>query len=139
MFRKIVVALDGSTSGEKALTVAVEIANHYRAELIALGVAQLPESAELIGEIEEIRQQTEGHLRFVGEAAVEYAKRKGIELRSVVLRGHVADTIVRFVESEGANLLVLGNHGHSRVRRFFLGSTANRVTEHSACTVMIVK
>ena len=30
-------------------------------------------------------------------------------------------------------------HGHSRIARFFLGSTTDRVSEHCPCTVMIVK
>jgi nucleotide-binding universal stress UspA family protein len=60
-------------------------------------------------------------------------------LRSVVLRGHAADAIVRYAESEAVNLVVLGQHGHSRIARFFLGSTTDRVSEHAPCTVMIVK
>jgi nucleotide-binding universal stress UspA family protein len=60
-------------------------------------------------------------------------------MRSVVVRGHAADAIVRYAESEGVNLIVLGQHGHSRISRFFLGSTTDRVSEHSPCSVMIVK
>ena len=47
--------------------------------------------------------------------------------------------IVRYAEGEGMNLVVVGQHGHSRIARFFLGSTSDRVSEHSPCTVMIVK
>src|SRR5271163_3755342 len=99
MFQKIVVALDGSPFGEKALSVAVDLAKRYNAELIALSVAQLPESAELIGELEELRQQSESRYCDIGEAATEYAGRHGVTLRSLVLHGHVAESIVRYVES----------------------------------------
>jgi nucleotide-binding universal stress UspA family protein len=139
MFQKIVVALDGSPSSENALTMAVEMTKRFQADLVALSVAQLPESAELIGEIEEIRNHAENRFAEIGEAAVESAAAQGVSLRSVVLHGHVADTIVRYVESEHAQLLIIGQHGHSRIRRFFLGSTADRVSEHCLCTVMIVK
>jgi len=37
------------------------------------------------------------------------------------------------------DLMVLGRQGHSRITRFFLGSTTDRVSEHCHCTVMIVK
>jgi nucleotide-binding universal stress UspA family protein len=40
---------------------------------------------------------------------------------------------------EGMNLVVVGQHGHSRIARFFLGSTTDRVSKHCPCTVMIVK
>ena len=46
---------------------------------------------------------------------------------------------LRYAESEGMNLVVVGQHGHSRIARFFLGSTSDRVSEHVPCTVMIVK
>jgi nucleotide-binding universal stress UspA family protein len=55
------------------------------------------------------------------------------------VRGHAADAIVRYAENEGVNLVVIGQHGHSRIARFFLGSTSDRVSEHAPCTVMIVK
>jgi nucleotide-binding universal stress UspA family protein len=89
--------------------------------------------------VDEIRQSTEAYFRKIGEAAVEYARSRGLALHSVVVRGHAADAIVRYAETEGINLVVVGQHGHSRIARFFLGSTSDRVSEHTPCTVMIVK
>jgi nucleotide-binding universal stress UspA family protein len=139
MFQKIMVAIDGSPASEKALTAAVDLAEHYKAELTAVGVAQVPEVVGTVDEVDEMRRGTERHFRRIGEAAVEYARSRGVALRSVVLRGHPADSLVRYAESEGMNLVVLGGHGHSRIARFFLGSTTDRVREHCPCTVMIVK
>jgi nucleotide-binding universal stress UspA family protein len=139
MFQKILVAIDGSPSSEKALAAAVDLAVQYKAELTALGVAVLPEVVGMVDEVDEMRQSTEGHFKRIGEAAVEYARSRGVALRSVVVRGHAADAIVRYAESEGMSLVVIGQHGHSRITRFFLGSTSDRVSEHSSCTVMIVK
>src|SRR5439155_24384403 len=128
-----------SPASEKALTAAVDLAAHYQAALTALGVAETPHVVGTVGEAEELRRGTEGHFRKLGEAAVEFARSRGVVLRSVVLRGHAADAIVRYTETEGVDLLVLGQHGHSRIARFFLGSTTDRVSEHCPCTVMIVK
>ena len=139
MFQKIVVAIDGSPASEKALAAAVDLAAHYRADLVALGVAEVPEVVGLVDEVDEVRQQAEGHFRQIGAAAVGYAASRGVRLRSVVLRGHAADAIVRYAEAEGVNLVVVGQHGHSRIARFFLGSTTDRVSEHAPCTVLIVK
>lgn len=139
MFHKIVVAIDGSPASEKALATAVDLAAHYQAELIALGVAELPEVVGMVDEVDELCQSAEGHFKQIGEAAVAYARSRGVTLRSVVERGHAADAIVRYAENEEINLVVLGQHGHSRISRFFLGSTTDRVSEHCPCTVMIVK
>jgi nucleotide-binding universal stress UspA family protein len=93
----------------------------------------------MVDEVDEIRRSAEDHFRRIGAAAVEYARSRGIALRSVVLRGHAADAIVRYAAGEAMNLVVLGQHGHSRIARFFLGSASDRVSERSPCTVMIVK
>jgi nucleotide-binding universal stress UspA family protein len=139
MFSKILVAIDGSPASEKALTAAVDLAAHYAAELTAVGVAEVPEVVAMVDEVDELRQQTESHMRRIGEAAVAFARSRGVALRSVVLRGHAADALCRYAEAEGMSLVVVGQHGHSRIARFFLGSTSDRVSEHAPCSVMIVK
>ena len=139
MFTKILVAIDGSPASEKALAAAVDLAANYRAELTALGVVEVPAVVGMIDEVDEIRQGTEAYLRQINESAVNYARSRGVVLRSVLVRGHAAEAIVKYAESEWVNLIVVGQHGHSRIARFLLGSTSNRVSEHSPCTVMIVK
>lgn len=139
MFNKILAAIDGSPASEKVLAAAVDLASHYQAELIALSVAEVPEVVAMVDEVDEMRQSADDYFRKIGEAAVAYARSRGVTLRSVVVRGHAANEIIRFAEAEGVNLIVLGRQGHSRVTRFFLGSTTDRVSEHCHCTVMIVK
>jgi nucleotide-binding universal stress UspA family protein len=139
MFHKILVAIDGSPSSEKALAAAVDLAIHYKAELTAIGVAEMPEVVGMVDEVDELRQGAENQFRGIGEAAVEYARSRGVTLRSVIVRGHAAEAIVRHAEAEGMGLVVVGQHGHSRIARFFLGSTSDRVSEHSPCSVLIVK
>jgi nucleotide-binding universal stress UspA family protein len=139
MFEKILVALDGSPASEQALAVAVDLAAHYQADLTAIGVTELPEVVGMVDEVDEMRQSADGHFLRIGEAAVNYARSRGVELRFVAVRGHAADAIVRYAEHENEGLIVLGRHGHSRIARFLLGSTSDRVTEHCPCTVMIVK
>lgn len=124
MFPKILVALDGSPASEKALAAAVDLASHYNSELVALSVAEVPEVVGMVDEVDELREGAESHFRQVGEAALEYTRSRGVVLRSVVIRGHAADAIVRYAESEGASLIVLGPHGHSRIARFFLEARA---------------
>jgi len=139
MFNKILAAIDGSPASEKVLAAAVDLATHYQAELIALSVAEMPEVVAMVDEVDELRQSADDYFRQIGEAAVAYARSRGVKLRNVVVRGHAANEIIRYAEAEGVNLIVLGRQGHSRVARFFLGSTTDRVSEHCHCTVMIVK
>jgi nucleotide-binding universal stress UspA family protein len=139
MFNKILVPVDGSPASAKALTAAVDLATLYKADLTALGVAELPAGAARVEEVDEFRKTTEARFRKIGESAVEYARSRGVTLRSVVVRGHVADAIVHYAERDGINLVVIGQHGQSQITRYFLDSISNHVSEHVPCTVMIIK
>jgi nucleotide-binding universal stress UspA family protein len=139
MFDKILVAIDGSPASEKALAAAIDLTMQYRAELLSIGVAEVPEVVGMVDEVDELRRGAEAHFRQIGEAATAFARGRGVSLRSVVVRGHSADAIVRFAESEQVSLVIIGQHGHSRIARFFLGSTSDRVSEHCSCSVLIVK
>jgi nucleotide-binding universal stress UspA family protein len=139
MFAKILVAIDGSSGSEKALAAAVDLASHYEADVIAIAVAEVPEVVGMMDEVDELRRGAEAHFAAISEAAVAFAKGRGVHLRSVVVRGHAADAIVRYAESERVSLVVVGPHGHSRIARFFLGSTSDRVSEHCRCSVLIAK
>jgi nucleotide-binding universal stress UspA family protein len=139
MFDKILVAIDGSPASEKALAAAIDLTMQYRAELLSIGVAEVPEVVGMVDEVDELRRGAEAHFRQIGEAATEFGRERGVRLRSVVVRGHAADAIVRFAESEQVSLVIIGQHGHSRIARFFLGSTSDRVSEHCSCSVLIVK
>jgi len=46
---------------------------------------------------------------------------------------------VRFVEEVGADLVVLGYKGHSRIAQFVIGATAQKVNAYSQASVLIVK
>ena len=47
--------------------------------------------------------------------------------------------IVEEAESRGADLIVLGTHGHTGIKHLLLGSIAERVVQHSPCPVLTVK
>ena len=52
--------------------------------------------------------------------------------------GPPASEIVRYANEHGVHLIVLGSHGHGVVRRFILGSVADRVLRQASCPVMLV-
>ena len=53
--------------------------------------------------------------------------------------GYPATVIVEEAESQGADLVVLGTHGHTGIKHLLLGSIAERVVQHSPCPVLTVK
>ena len=55
------------------------------------------------------------------------------------MAGDPAEHIIHHAEQGGFDLLVLGHKGHSRARRFLLGSTSDKVVDHAPRSTLIVK
>jgi nucleotide-binding universal stress UspA family protein len=66
-------------------------------------------------------------------------KKKGIKTQSVVLEGDARSVIVREAEKWKADLIVLGSHGYTGIKRLLLGSVASFVVNHAPCSVEIVR
>jgi nucleotide-binding universal stress UspA family protein len=56
-----------------------------------------------------------------------------------LVRGAPADEICRAAEAEGASLIVIASHGRSGLRRYLIGSVAERVARHASCSVLLLR
>jgi nucleotide-binding universal stress UspA family protein len=138
-FQKILVAIDGSPGGQKALDTAIELAKLTRAELHALAVeGKLPAYAATIGEVDEVKREKDQFFGSIASLARDQAREEGIDLQVEVLPGHAAELIVRQANKGEFDLVIVGHKGHF-LEDYLLGSTADRVAHHAACPVMIVK
>ena len=140
MFQRILVAYDGSEGAHRALDVATELARTGEADVIALGVeAHLPHYAATVGEVEEERRFEEQQERRLLAEAAAYAAEKGLTIRQEIRAGHAAQTIVDVAKEKSVDLIVVGHSGHSGVLGHFLGGTAEKVSRHAPCSVLIVR
>jgi len=138
-FDRILVAIDGSECSDHALAKALELAAVTEADVTALAVeGPLPAYAATIGEVDEVKREKDAFFRDLADAAMARAADAGVDLVVEVQPGHAAELISRFAEAGGYDLVVLGHRGHF-VRDRLLGSTADRVSEHAHCPVMIVR
>jgi nucleotide-binding universal stress UspA family protein len=140
MHEVVVVAVDGSAGGFTAVAEAAEIASRFRTELIAVSVDEgLPGYAGGAATVPDVESERDRYFAEVGAEAGRIAAGRGAHLRHEVRTGHAADTIVRFAEEVGADLVVMGYKGHSRVEQFMIGTTAQKVNAYSRASVLIVK
>ena len=140
MFQRILAAYDGSEGSRRALAMAVELARTAGAELIALGVeAHLPHYGATIGEFEEERQFEELQERRLLAEAAAYAGEHGLQLIQEIRAGHPAQTIVHVANERAVDLIMVGHSGHSGVWGLFPGGTAEKVSRHATCSVLIVR
>lgn len=140
MYRKILIAFDGSDPAREALRQAVDLAKLYEAELHCVSVeGHLPAYAATLGEVEEAKAEKDRFFSAIEREAVVYARAQGIELRPMKVAGDPAERIVRYAEEWAADLIVLGEKGHSRAHRFLLGDTSDKVVDHAPCSTLIVR
>ena len=140
MFRKILVANDGSDGAKKAVHVAIDLAKRYEAELHEISVEEhLPHYAATVGEVVEAKQEAAEYFRQVIREAEQAAVAHGVRLTSHVVPGHEVETIVTFAKNYGVDLLVSDFMGHSKIFGRIWGSTSQNLTKLSPCTVLVVK
>ncbi|MEW6543768.1 MAG: universal stress protein [Nitrospirota bacterium] len=140
MFRKILVANDGSEGAKKAVHAAADLARHYEADLHSISVEEhLPHYAATVGEVVEAKQESADYFRRVGIEAALIAEAHGVKLHPHVVPGHEVEAIVTFAKDHGFDLLVIGFMGHSKIFGRIWGSTSQNLARLSPCTVMVVK
>ena len=144
MFNHILVALDGSDCSHKALDMAVRLAKEQGARCTACTVVDLVRAtasmAFATGNIvnEWIATLNEDARRIENDAISKYAD-SGISIETIVLEGYPATTLLEVAKNEKADLIVMGSHGRTGLRRLWLGSVAESVVREATIPVLIIR
>jgi nucleotide-binding universal stress UspA family protein len=140
MFRKILLAYDGSEGANTALNAGINLAKIHQAELWAVAVQEkLPRFSGTIDEVQEEKQFANEQYGKLLEAAKVKAKAAGVELKALMRPGHPAQTVVAVAKEGKFDLVLVGHSGLSGVWAAFLGTTAEKVSRHAPCSVLIVR
>jgi nucleotide-binding universal stress UspA family protein len=147
MYKRILVATDGSTLSKKAVASAIELAATCTAELVALKVVprypqtyfegSIPLSAVEISRVE--TQWAEAAQVQLG-AVEKAAKAKGVVVKTVTAKSDVvSDAIIAAAKKHKADLIVMASHGRKGIKRLLLGSETQQVLTHSHLPVLVLR
>ena len=136
MFEKILVAFDGSKTSEKALDTAVELAKKFNSVIHLVSVIVQSDFAALKDESRNVEE--ERFYQDLQEKAVN-SENTEVKIKTSILYGRPADTILDYVEFEDCDLLVIGSRGLNATERLFLGSVSDELSHHSSCPILIVR
>ncbi|HSV72604.1 MAG TPA: universal stress protein [Chthonomonadales bacterium] len=146
LFRRILVASDGSDGALKAARWAAVLARSIGAEVTVLHVFTMPTAfAPIVGvggqilDAASIAQYAEEVQNAVARRTGHVVEEEGVPYSTRLEIGHPAGTIVRIADEEGFDLIVLGSRGLTELKSFMLGSVSDRVSHHAHCPVLIVK
>jgi nucleotide-binding universal stress UspA family protein len=137
LIQRILVGVDGSQNGQRALGWALLLARQFGAELVAVHavglLAHLGEGPPVPSHqhLEELRHvfETEwcGPLRD-----------SGVENRLLLVDGAPVPVLLSLAERESINVIVVGSRGKGGFEELLLGSTSLQLAEHASCPVLIV-
>ncbi len=137
-FNKILVSTDGSEYSRRATAKALDFAEAYGSALDVVSIVEIASEIYSIAPqvVEQKVQQTEEFVAGIRKQA----EARGIKAAGFVRDGESAYNIINeLAKQEQVGLIVVGSHGRTGLKRFLMGSTAERVIAQASCPVLVVK
>ena len=135
----VICPIDFSEASRSALYHAVAIAEHFGAQLTVMSVDDplLAEVAASAGHSPSLVEETERELRRFAADALDRPQQRALTTEFVVRIGKPAAEILEVAAAREADLIVMGSHGRSGVRKLFFGSTTERVLRETGRPVLV--
>lgn len=141
-FKRILIATDGSENAEKAASYGMNLAKTACAEVHALYVIST-QQAVITRTVKGWSEGLEEYLTDKGRAAIcdveKMGEEAGVKVKSVFLKGIPADEILEYAHENNIDLIVMGTHGLTGIKKFLIGSVAEKVVRHSKVPVMVIR
>lgn len=138
--KKILVPVDFSECASKALQYALPFARQFGATILVTHVIQpyipIPEMTGVDVELidERMHEAAARELKVLCQSLP-----NDISFKQVLRVGNAHLEIVKAAKELAADLIIVATHGRSGLAHVFLGSTAERVTRHACCPVLVVR
>ncbi len=140
MYRKVLLAYDGSQSGRTALLECADINNFLNAEIHLLAVAPLMAGLYLTEGFVPESLQDEENRRFqdILDDGLRQLAERGIKAEGHVVTGEPVDEICRLATALAADLIVVGHRRHAFfMSRWWKGSVGASLIEDAPCSVLM--
>src|SRR4030043_1303180 len=142
MYKKTLVALDGSELAKTALDEAEKLAKTFDAEIILFQVVHFMPiygSPELVTPLIMDEKQKEAAEKYLANLTEELKKR-GLRVAAMVRTGQqVAVEIIDFAKEAGVDLIIMCTHGRSGISRWVLGSVAHKVLTRAETPILLLR
>ena len=141
IYKKILIATDGSEPNKKAISYGIELAKLSEAKVYAVFVvdtasfASIPMDTGWEMMYELLQKEGTDATRLVEDDA----KALGVDVESAVIEGHPSHEIIEFAENNDIDLIVMGTLGKSGLDKFLLGSVAEKVSRNAKVPVLVVR
>lgn len=141
MFKRILVAYDGSDHAARAFDVALDLASKMSSRLEIVQVEPHPTASNWVTELgrsgnDELSKAAAQSLTPLWSQA----RARGVkDVSGDVLYGEPAHEIARYAKDNQVDLVVMGRRGRGRIEGLVLGSVSSHLTSHADCAVLTVR
>jgi nucleotide-binding universal stress UspA family protein len=142
MYKRILLAYDGSDAGQKALLDCQDLAQWSGSQLSLIAV--MPSAMSFVG-LEggvydmELEEREKKKYRAVLDEGLRRLSEAGYSARGELVTGEAIDEITRYARKMEADLIVVGHkHLDSWAARWWRGSISGALIEHAPCSVLVV-
>jgi len=147
MYKKILVATDGSKLSDKAVQHALQLADMTGAEVVALKVVpRYPQTyfeggvALAVAEVARIEKQWHDDAMAAVNAVKASGQKLEVKVKPVTVKSDlVSDAIIATAKRQKCDLIVMASHGRRGIKRLLLGSETHQVLTHSHIPVLVLR
>ena len=147
MYQRILVATDGSELSDKAVQHALNLADAFAAELIALRIVPHYPTAYFEGgmalarqDMEAVEKQWEEEAQANVNAVRSEGQKRQVKVKALTIKAElVGEAIVTAAQQHKADLVVMASHGRKGIKRLLLGSETQHVLTHSHTPVLVLR
>ncbi|MCA1765227.1 MAG: universal stress protein [Desulfobulbaceae bacterium] len=142
-FKRVLVVSRMIQSSGQAIHVGVSLAKKFKAELFVIHSVYNPFSLKgwsmgnlsLKKDYEKVMQNAKQDL----SALVKAEKTKGLDIKELVTEGEPTDEILKTIERENIDLLIMPAHTEGHLEDLFFQRSNNELTRKMPCSIILVK
>lgn len=147
MYKRILLATDGSKLSQKAVDHALSLADLTGAEVVALKVVpRYPQTyfeggvALASAEITRIEKQWQAEAMETVNAVKAAGQKREVRVKPMTAKGDlVAEAVIAAAKRQKCDLIVMASHGRRGLKRLLLGSETQQVLTHSHIPVLVLR
>lgn len=136
-WKRILVATDGSKFSRVATDKAIDFARAYGGGLAVISVVDVPSElyAEAPQAVEDLVRKAKGYTAAVRQQAAA----AGVPVETYVGEAEADEAILKLAAEQHADMIVVGSHSRTGLRRLLMGSVTEKVIGSATCPVLVVR
>lgn len=135
MFKRILLATDGSPVIERMILYAAHLARKEEAEILVLHAYELPERYASYTGYETLVEQYRNVAQALLDELVQQLREDGVAVQGELRTGAAAEAIIGAAHDNNIDLIIMGTRGSSNLKDI-LGSVSMQVLQHAPCPVL---